>query len=260
MSTVKKIDKKITGYSVVAKEAIAEMKATVAPESEVKPAPSLEVMSSDWKRPHALPAQVYKIEKCPNSPDAAVYVTISNAVLNLGTEHETAVPAEIFINSKDVTHQQWITALTRTISAIFRKGGDVGFIVDELLGICDPGAGFLQRGVWHPSLVSQVGGVIKEHLEGLEEVKKRPLVESLRDYFEPEQIEKVKAADEVSEFEAFSCDFADLEAGLEKLIGVESETSSYPPNATICPKCNHKAAILMDGCSTCLNCGDSKCS
>lgn len=226
--TSKKIDKKIVGYSVVAKEAITEMKAAVAPESEVKP--NLEVMSSDWKRPHALPAQVYKIEKCPNSPDAAVYVTISNAVLNPGTEHETIVPAEIFINSKDVSHQQWITALTRTISAIFRKGGDVGFIVDELLGICDPGAGFLHRGVWHPSLVSQVGRVIKEHLEGL---KERPLVESLRDYFEPKQIEKVKAADEVS---------------------------SYPQNATICPKCNHKAAILMDGCATCLNCGDSKCS
>jgi hypothetical protein len=228
-STPKKIDKKILGYSVVAKEAITEMKAAVAPEAEAKTFTALEVMTSDWKRPHALPASVYKIEKCPNSPDAAVYVTISNAVLNPGTEYEQVVPAEIFINSKDVSHQQWITALTRTISAIFRKGGDVGFIVDELLGICDPGAGFLQKGVWHPSLVSQVGGVIREHLERLEG---RPLVSSLQDYFEPEQIEKIKAAD---------------------------ESSSYPPSATICPKCNHKAVILMDGCATCLNCGDSKC-
>ena len=227
--TPKKIDKKITGYSVAAQAAIAEMKAAVAPEAESKPEPNLEVMSSDWKRPPVLPAQVYKIEKCPNSPAAAVYVTISNAVLNPGTKHEQVVPAEIFINSQDVSHQQWITALTRSLSAIFRKGGAVDFLADELLGVCDPGAGFLQRGVWHPSLVSQVGGVIKEHLEKLRE---RPLVESLRDYFEPEQIEKIKEVDK----------------------------SFYPPNAAICPKCNHKAAILMDGCSTCLNCGDSKCS
>jgi hypothetical protein len=244
--TPKKIDKKIIGYSVVAKDAIAEMKEAVAPEKDIKPTPSLEVMSSDWKRPHSLPAQVYKIEKCPNSPDAAVYVTISDAVLNPGTEHEQIVPAEIFINSKDVSHQQWITALTRTISAIFRKGGDVGFIVDELLGICDPGAGFLQRGVWHPSLVSQVGGVIKEHLEGL---KKRGIIPiSLR----PLTSEKEPMHFEDIDYEA--------QVSVYKPLEEAEESSSYPPNATICPKCNHKAAILMDGCSTCLACGDSKCN
>lgn len=233
--TPRRIDKKILGYSVVAKDAIAEMKAAVAPEQKTTPETtselSLEVMSSDWKRPHALPASVYKIEKCPNSPDAAVYVTISNAVLNPETEHKQIIPAEIFINSKDVSHQQWITALTRTISAIFRKGGDVGFIVDELLGICDPGAGFLHRGVWHPSLVSQVGGVIKEHLEGL----KNPVVWSHQRYADNHLDEKQESED-------------------------PDGNTDYPPNATICPKCNHKAVILMDGCATCLNCGDSKCS
>ena len=232
LKPITKIDKKIVGYSVVAKDAIAEMKAAVAPEEEVKL--NLEVMSSDWKRPHNLPASVYKIEKCPNSPDAAVYVTISNVALNEGTKDESIVPAEIFINSKDVSHQQWITALTRTLSAIFRKGGDVEFIVDELLGICDPGAGFLQRGVWHPSLVSQVGGVIKEHLEGLKGEK----LEGFSDYEAQMSVYK-------QEYEQDS--------------GDSDSNTDYPPNATICPKCNHKAAILMDGCSTCLACGDSKC-
>jgi hypothetical protein len=249
MSTVKKIDKKITRYTVVAQAAIAEMKAAVASESEseVKPIHSLEVMSSDWKRPHALPASVYKIEKCPNSPDAAVYVTVSNAILNPGTEQETIVPAEIFINSKDVSHQQWITALTRTISAIFRKGGDVGFIVDELLGICDPGAGFLHRGVWHPSLVSQVGGVIREHLASHKEVKlKKP-------YSYDSEVQKNPNLEENQDYEAQMSVYKPFEKE------ESGESSSYPPNATICPKCNHKAAILMDGCSTCLACGDSKC-
>jgi hypothetical protein len=234
--TLKKVDKKITGYSVVAKDAIAVMKAAVAPETKI------EVMSSDWKRHHALPASVYKIEKCPNSPDAAVYVTISNAVLNPGTEHETVVPAEIFINSKDVSHQQWITALTRTISAIFRKGGDMGFIVDELLGICDPGAGFLQRGVWHPSLISQVGGVIKEHLEGLKG----------EDFIPPGMREPHQPV--------WGKEGLYKERGVFNKTEEELLTPSYPPNATICPKCNHKAVTLLDGCATCLSCGESKCS
>lgn len=234
--TPKQIGKKIVGYSAVAKAAIAEMKATLAADPPKK---ASEIMSSEWKRPRSLSASVYKIEKCPNSPEAAVYVTISNAVLNEGTEHQASVPAEIFINSKDVSHQQWITALTRTISAIFRKGGDVGFIVDELLGICDPGAGFLHRGVWHPSLVSQVGGVIKTHLERLEEASGFP---------------------DLDEIESAHGQWLAEEEGFFNKTEEELLSSSYPPNATVCPRCNHKAAVLMDGCSTCLNCGDSKCS
>ena len=239
---MQKIDKKITGYSVVAKDAIAEMKSVVAPETKIT------IMSSDWKRNHTLPASVYKIEKCPNSPDAAVYVTISNAVLNEGTEHQMIVPAEIFINSKDVSHQQWIVALTRTISAIFRKGGDVSFLVEELLGICDPGAGFLQRGVWHPSLVSQVGGVIKEHLEELKRNERNKIDECESETYPPGMREPHQPL----------WGRGGLYEERKQWLNPE-ESSPYPPNSTLCLQCNHRAVVVLDGCKTCLGCGESKC-
>lgn len=224
-----KIDKKIVGYSV--KTGAPDANVVKTPEPSLSGTPdSVPRMTPEWKRPDILSASVYKIKKCPNSPDAAVYVTISNAVLG-----DQVVPAEIFINSKDASHRQWVDALTRVVSAIFRQGGDLGFLVDELLGIYDPKAGFLGRGVWHPSLVSQVGLVIKEHLESLRMGSDPSLKEALKDYFEPEVVAKLKEADEAE------------------------NVSPYPASATLCPKCNHKSVILMDGCQTCLNCGDSKC-
>jgi len=221
-----KITRKITGYAVKNPD--------TAPTSQVSGTPEpLTRMTPDWKRPDVLSASVYKIKKCPNSPDAAVYVTISNAVLG-----DQVVPAEIFINSKDASHRQWVDALTRIISAIFRQGGDLGFLVEELLGIHDPKAGFLGRGVWHPSLVSQVGLIIKEHLESIRMSSDPSLKEALKDYFEPDTMAKLKKADEADEAE---------------------NISPYPPNAVLCTKCHHKAVVVSDGCSLCLNCSDSRC-
>jgi hypothetical protein len=222
-----KIDKKIVKYSVKAGAPDADTAKTSETPLSGTPEPLVR-MSPAWKRPDVLPASVYKIRKCHNTPDAAVYVTISNAALDNGE----IVPVELFINSQDVKHQQWTTALTRTISAMFRQGVDCSFIADELIQTHDPKGGFLQKGVYHPSLVSQVGRIMKAHMEGLK--LKTPL-DSLQDYFEPEQIEKLKAADEAE------------------------DVSPYPASATLCPKCNHKSVILMDGCQTCMNCGDSKC-
>ena len=95
-------------------------------------------MHEQLERPEQLAGSTYKI-KTPLS-DHALYVTINDIVLNPETEHELRRPFEIFINSKNMEHFQWIVALTRIISAVFRKGGDVAFLVEELHSVFDPGA------------------------------------------------------------------------------------------------------------------------
>ena len=96
-------------------------------------------MHEKLERPEVLIGSTYKI-KTPIS-DHAMYVTINDIVLNEGTEYEQRRPFEIFINSKNLDHFQWIVALTRIISAVFRKGGDVTFLVDELKAVFDPRGG-----------------------------------------------------------------------------------------------------------------------
>ena len=75
-----------------------------------------------------------------------MYVTINDIVLNAGTEHEHRRPFEIFINSKSMEHFQWIVALTRIMSAVFRKGGDVTFLVEEMKAVFDPKGGYFKAG------------------------------------------------------------------------------------------------------------------
>ncbi len=108
----------------------------------------------------------YKI-KTPVS-DHAMYVTINDIVLNEGTEHEQRRPFEIFINSKNLDHFQWIVALTRIISAVFRKGGDVTFLVEELKAVFDPRGGYWQSGgKFMPSIIAELGHVIEKHLQSI---------------------------------------------------------------------------------------------
>jgi hypothetical protein len=92
----------------------------------------------------ALEGSTYKI-KTPLD-DHAMYVTINDIILNAGTEHEQRRPFEIFINSKNMDHFQWIVALTRLMSAVFRKGGDVTFLAEELQAVFDPKGGYFKPG------------------------------------------------------------------------------------------------------------------
>jgi hypothetical protein len=136
-----KIDKKIKGYSVVTPEDKAKEAARPAPVAAIESLPTADViqMHERIERPEILIGSTYKIK----SPlfEHALYVTINDIVLNAGTEHELRRPFEIFINSKNMDHFQWIVALTRIMSAVFRKGGDVTFLVDEMKAVFDPKAG-----------------------------------------------------------------------------------------------------------------------
>src|SRR3546814_4205029 len=167
-----KIEKKITGYAVVGaddkdrdKAAAATPVAREAAESEL---PTAEVihMHERIERPEVLVGSTYKIK----SPlvEHAMYVTINDIVLNLGSEHEQRRPFEIFVNSKSMEHFQWIVAHTRIMSAVFRKGGDVTFLVDEMKAVFDPKGGYFKAGgVYMPSLVAELGSIIEDHLKSI---------------------------------------------------------------------------------------------
>src|SRR4249920_1165835 len=165
-----KISKKIKGYSVGKPEDKA-MIPTVAPDPrdviEVLPVKAEVIqMHEKVERPDTLIGATYKIK----SPlfEHALYVTINDIVLNQGTEYEMRRPFEIFINSKNMDHFQWIVALTRIMSAVFRKGGDVTFLVEELKAVFDPRGGYFKAGgVYMPSLVAELGAIIEQHLKSI---------------------------------------------------------------------------------------------
>jgi hypothetical protein len=221
-----KIDKKIVNYSVVKPEAAA-----------VDPALAVQQMHENLERPDVLPGATYKV-KTPLS-DHALYITINDIVLNPGTPDEIRRPFEIFINSKAMEHFQWIVALTRIISAVFRKGGDVTFLVEELRSVFDPKGGYFKKGgKYMPSLVAEIGDVIESHLRAIGLLTEDGLDAHQRKLIDEHRVK--------------------YEMGMKAV--EEAGVSAFPPEATLCGKCQTKAVIVMDGCLTCLNCGDSKCS
>jgi hypothetical protein len=226
---MKKIEKKIVGYEVVTPEKEAAKKAEADKASIVQ-------MHESVQRPEMLIGSTYKI-KTPMS-EHAMYVTINDMLLNEGTEHEVRRPFEIFINSKNMEHYQWVVALTLLISAVFRKGGDITFIVDELSAVFDPQGGYFKRGgKFMPSLVAEIGDVVEKHLKMIGMIADDSL-----DEHQKKLIEEKRAEYEAKQSKPVSADSGD-----------------FPPDAQVCKKGNTKAAIVMDGCLTCLNCGDSKC-
>lgn len=169
-----KIDKKIKGYSVLTPEDKARESAPPVPVESISRAkaeaelPKADIihMHERIERPEVLIGSTYKIK----SPlvEHAMYVTINDIVLNAGTEHELRRPFEIFINSKSMEHFQWIVALTRIMSAVFRKGGDVTFLVDEMKAVFDPRGGYFKAGgVYMPSLVAELGAIVEEHMKSI---------------------------------------------------------------------------------------------
>jgi len=214
------IDKKITGFSIK--------------KPEPEKLPDIERMHEKFERPETLEGSTYKI-KTPLS-DHALYITINDVVLNPGTDHEVRRPFEVFINSKNLEHFQWVVALTRVISAVFRKGGDVTFLVEELKAVFDPQGGYFKSGGrFMPSLVAEIGDAIETHMKRIGLIEEEPLSEAQRELLKEKQQE------------------------YEKQHSIDPVAEEFPPTATLCLKCHTKAVIVMDGCKTCLNCGASKC-
>ncbi|MFT5393787.1 MAG: hypothetical protein ACI8PT_003991 [Gammaproteobacteria bacterium] len=232
-----KIEQPIINFGLKQPEATAPI--------EEKPRADVIQMHEKLERPEMLLGSTYKI-KTPLS-EHALYVTINDVILNSGTEHEQRRPFEIFINSKNMENFQWVVALTLIISAVFRKGGDVTFLVEELHSVFDPKGGYFKRGgKFTPSLVAEIGDAIEAHMVSIGLLKKDEPDEHQRRHIEEkrQQLAAVTSNPVVEAAENSS---------------TQSDDSGFPASAALCDKCQTKALVLMDGCMTCLSCGFSKC-
>ena len=230
-----KIEKKITGYALVNEQDKIDVAAKA---TELKDLNAKVVQIGEpLDRPEKISGSTYKV-KTPVT-EHALYITINDVVMNEGTPQEHRRPFEIFINSKNMDHFQWIVALTRVMSAVFRKGGDVTFLVEELKSVFEPSGGYFKKGgKFIPSLVAEIGEVVEQHLQEIGMLKKVGLDEHQQKLVEEKKTEYLQK---------------------HAKSGEEMNAEGFPKNASLCNKCQTKASIIMDGCLTCLNCGESKC-
>ena len=218
-----KIEKKIVGYSVVDQDKDANEKVA-----------NVVQLGEPLGRPDQITGSTYKV-KTPVT-EHALYITINDIVMNERTPQEHRRPFEIFINSKNMEHFQWIVALTRVMSAVFRKGGDITFLVEELESVFDPNGGYYKKGgKYIPSLVAELGQVVEQHLKNIGMLKTKV----------PDEHQEKLIQEKKEEY---------LQKNSQGL-----DESGFPKDAQLCHKCSTKAAIMMDGCLTCLSCGESKC-
>lgn len=256
-----KITRKIKGYQVVIPGDKAAPDAPAAVMHDAAPiAPAAEVihMHEQIERPEVLVGATYKIK----SPlfEHALYVTINDIVLNPGTEHELRRPFEIFINSKSMDHFQWIVALTRIMSAVFRKGGDVTFLVEELKAVFDPRGGYFKAGgVYMPSIVAELGAVVEQHLRFIGLLHDPDMDPAQRALVAEKRAEYESRAKKKSESRSRASSSSPTVSVSSESDDDAESVASFPPGATLCQKCSTTAMIVMDGCETCLNCGYSKC-
>ena len=195
-------------------------------------------MHERLERPEALEGTTYKVKPPDHVSRDALYVTINDIVLNAGTDHELRRPFEIFITSKNMDHFQWIVALTRIISAVFRKGGDITFLVEELRSVFDPAGGYWKRGgKYVPSLVAEIGDVIERHL-----IKIGMLEAPRLDKHQKALIEQKR--------QEFTLSMPPSESNPDS-------GDDYPSEAEACEGCGARAVVVIENSRTCLHCGSS---
>ncbi|MDO9460408.1 MAG: adenosylcobalamin-dependent ribonucleoside-diphosphate reductase [Alphaproteobacteria bacterium] len=203
----------------------SEVSSTLSPQHSG----SVVYMTQPLDRPGSLPGNTYKV-RWPES-DHAIYITL-NDILQDGRRR----PFEIFINSKNMEHFAWTVALTRMISAVFRRGGDVSFVVEELKAVFDPRGGHWMDGRYVPSLLAAIGEVIEQHLVSIGFMS--------------------AGAPPISQ------DAARATMPVEKPNGAKPAHIANDPeilHLRPCPKCHAPSLTRQDGCDSCLNCGYSRC-
>jgi ribonucleoside-diphosphate reductase alpha chain len=179
-------------------------------------------MTQPLSRPEALPGQTYKV-RWPDS-EHALYITLNDIV-----QDGRRRPFEVFINSKNMEHYAWTVALTRMISAVFRRGGDVSFVVEEMKAVFDPRGGAWMEGRYVPSLLAAIGDVIERHMIEIGFLPARGRRGAIGE-------QKIAVG--------------------SPLI---SDQRSVATRMAQCPKCGEAALIRIEGCDQCTSCDYSKC-
>jgi len=198
-------------------------------------------MTQPLDRPEALPGRTYKV-KWPDS-EHAIYITINDVVMESRRR-----PFEVFINSKNMEHYAWTVALTRMISAVFRRGGDVSFVVDELKAVFDPRGGQWMGGRYVPSLLAAIGEVIERHMIGI-----GFLATPGRAHEDPYAAGPLVAVGGASPEPRPEITPMPANTGG----GAGGRVSSLLRQ---CPKCGSPALVRQEGCDTCTSCDYSKCA
>jgi hypothetical protein len=206
---------------------MVEIKSKIVKVEVVKPENNIKEelpKTINMTRPKTLRGSTYKL-KTPLC-DAALYITINDIVID-----DVIYPFEIFINSKSTDHFDWIVALTRVISAIFRnnvgKRNTLHFLLEELASVYSPSGGYLSKGKKIPSLVTEISYIIEEHLKIIGNID----------------------SDENME----------ISVDIQKKISDNNDNNEVLKGAKQCPNCNKISLVLLEGCQTCLQCGYSKC-
>ena len=179
-------------------------------------------------RPEELKGSTYKV-RWPES-DHAIYITLSDIIDDNGRVR----PFEIFINSKNMEHYAWTVALTRMISAVFRRGGDVSFVVEELKAVFDPRGGHWMGGRYIPSLLAAIGEVIEKHMITIGFLKTCG----------QQNVKKMSVQ---------------LEVASNTMVMGAKDTKEKNQLLRQCPKCSQFSLIQQEGCDSCISCNYSKC-
>jgi len=214
---------------------LGEATTTILPKDEGDSG-AIVYMTQPLDRPEALPGATYKVN-WPES-DHAIYITL-NDIIQDGRRR----PFEVFINSKNMEHYAWTVGLTRMISAVFRRGGDVSFVVEELKAVFDPRGGQWMGGKYVPSLLAAIGGVIERHMIEIGFLTRPGQLAN-----EADKQLNVVGLDDRRPSGGGDADAADNEA-------------TGPKRAPFrqCPKCGDASLIRQEGCDSCTSCGYSKC-
>jgi ribonucleoside-diphosphate reductase alpha chain len=200
--------------------------ATTAKPKDAYDGQNVVALTQPLARPDVLQGATYKLQ-WPES-DHALYITVTDIV-----QDGRRRPFEVFINSKNTEHYAWTVALTRMISAVFRRGGDVSFVVEELKAVFDPRGGQWMRGKYVPSLLAAIGEVLEQHMIA---------------------IGFLPSPDRAADRETLR---------QPQVIAAHATGGSAGAHADVrfrqCPKCGQASLIRQEGCDTCTSCGHSKC-
>ena len=228
---VKSEKKKTAAESGSEPELPLEAPAAAAKPKDMGDSGAVQHLFKPLDRNEALDGKTYKV-RWPES-DHAMYITLNDILDDSGRVR----PFEIFINSKNMEHFAWTVALTRMISAVFRRGGDVSFVVEELKAVFDPRGGHWMGGRYVPSLLAAIGEVIERHMLAIGFLR-RP--------------GELAEDDHVAEMPKV------VNLGGEP---VEGEKTAEPKRTAMrqCPKCAQPTLLRQEGCDTCTSCGYSKC-
>ena len=213
-------------------------------------------MTKPLARAGVLEGATYKLKW--SDSDHAIYITINDMPFDVpaagGGVTTRRRPFEIFINSGNLEHYAWTVALTRMISAVFRRGGDVSFVAEELKAIFDPQGGRWVDGRYVPSLLAAIGEVIESHMIKTGFVAARR--EQGAAQSEPLAAQLAAQLSAQVSLEA-AVNYGKAAASDPAVLGSRRERAAAP--GRVCPRCHSAHFTRQEGCWTCRACGFSRC-